>query len=101
MGSTGSKSVVVEDSGTSNNARDRSNKVCIDCQKDKQVAHPGIDAASGESSTDRQNPCVELYKKVDTCMKSNQGQISSCVNEWKLFNECFTRHKDELQRTIQ
>lgn len=100
MGSKGSKSVIVEDSGTNYSARDRSNKVCIDCLKDKQVAYPGIDAANDENSTDSQNPCSELYNKVDTCMKRNQGQISSCANEWKLFNECFTRYKDDLRRNI-
>ena len=86
-----------------NQARDRSNKVCIDCQKDMQVKYPGIGTEGDNTNDGRQNngtanPCFELYNKVDICMKSNQGQISSCVNEWKLFNGCFTQQKDLQQR---
>lgn len=104
MGSVESKNAIHDNSETSNNSRDTSNKVCIDCQRDKQVAYPRIGAESDQNRDDTQrspaNPCFELYKKVDICMKGNQGQISSCVNEWKLFNECFTQHKDERRRNL-
>jgi hypothetical protein len=104
MGSTESKNVKHDNFQTNSNARDRSNKVCIDCQRDKQVAYPGIGPESDTNTDDKQstngNPCFELYNKVDICMKGNQGQITSCVNEWKLFNDCFTQHKDEQRRSL-
>lgn len=106
MGSNVSKNALDKNSITNNNAQDRSNKICIDCQKDKQVDYPEIgdnstpiDSTTGTSAA-TPNPCNELYHKVDLCMKSNQGQISSCVNEWKDFNECFTREKDQRQRNV-
>jgi hypothetical protein len=101
MGSNVSKNGVDQDSGTNNSTRDRSNKICIDCQKDKQVAYPGGNDSGIETDTSNNtNPCDDLYQKVDVCMKNNQGQISSCVSEWKFFNECFTRHKAEQQRNL-
>jgi hypothetical protein len=97
MGLNVSKTVVREDfrSDVDTSIQDRSNKICIDCQKEKKVDYPkkvddSVNHVENDVDTD---PCHELYKIVDTCMERNQGQISSCVNEWNLFNLCFTQEK--------
>jgi hypothetical protein len=98
MGSKASKpSVEKQENGKSatdsHPAKDNSNKMCIDCQKDRQVDLPsstlGVD---GAASTD---PCFSEYQAVDQCMKERHGQVSSCKNEWNIFQMCFVTQKPQ------
>jgi hypothetical protein len=100
MGSNVSKeNELVKKEAKSNNENklDRSNKICIDCQKDKQVDYPAVtlDNDTNNRINGNNDECYDLYMNVDICMKKNQGQISSCVDEWKTFNTCFTQQKQE------
>jgi hypothetical protein len=98
MGSNASKQVEekVEHQSTaidSHSLKENGNKICIDCQKDRQVDLPsstlGVENAS---STD---PCVLEYQAVDQCMKEQHGQVSSCKNEWNIFQMCFITQKPQ------
>jgi len=54
---------------------------CIDC-----VANPALTAGL-------QGQCLESYDAVDACMKAHKGNVADCVPEWKLFRDCFDKHK--------
>ena len=58
-------------------------RICVDCDKKNQKDLPVDDPTSAEGS-----PCETLYMKVSSCMDSNNGQITACVQEWKLFQKC-------------
>lgn len=37
--------------------------------------------------------CVDLYRKMDECMKLHKGNIASCKEEWTAFKICFKEKK--------
>mmetsp|Transcript_30398 Transcript_30398/g.34648 ORF Transcript_30398/g.34648 Transcript_30398/m.34648 type:complete len:91 (+) Transcript_30398:49-321(+) len=66
-----------------------SNPICIDCDKKNQKDLP----SSNKPSAATGQPCDQLYQNVAKCMIENDGQITSCVEEWKLFNKCHEKNK--------
>lgn len=86
---------------SNNNNFDNSNKICVDCNREKaQKELPATDSISSSShhvEKKRDAPCEIPYKNVNNCMTANKGQISSCVKEWQIFRECHDKHK--IQRS--
>ena len=62
--------------------------ICVDCDKKNQKDLQVDDPTSAEGS-----PCEMLYMKVSSCMESNNGQITACVQEWKSFQDCHEASK--------
>lgn len=62
--------------------RNMPNPNCEKCKPDKVEDHPYLIQKTG---------CQESYSKVDLCMKEFQGNISSCREEWKVFQECLKK----------
>jgi len=88
-------------SSSNKNNFDNSNKICVDCNREKaQKELPATDSISSSShhgEEKRDAPCEIPYKNVNNCMTANKGQISSCVKEWQIFRECHDKHK--IQRS--
>lgn len=59
------------------------NPVCENCDKKTQKEMPA----------DEPEDCLDQYVAVDGCMKSNKGQVTSCVDEWKEFQACHDKQK--------
>lgn len=64
----------------------KSNTVCLNCSKETQTDVPVNDVRTSVM-------CSDQYKKVQMCMETNQGQISTCSNEWKEFQDCHDARK--------
>ena len=77
--------------GSNSSNSDEEEVICLDCDKKNQKDLPSDDPVSQEGQ-----PCGRIYEKVTICMNQNQGQISSCTEEWKLFQEC---HQQEKKRS--
>jgi hypothetical protein len=93
MGSSSSKQAEKkEDVSTQSDAHrsNNHNKICIDCQKDQQVDLPNSTLGVKDAEMD---PCIAEYQTVDQCMKQHHGQVSSCKNEWNIFQMCFITQK--------
>lgn len=74
------------DSADCTGSKDSSSVVCVNCAKDTQVDVPEDDTATLVK-------CANEYKLVTACMTKNRSQISSCINEWKLFQQCHESSK--------
>ena len=60
-----------------------SNMVCEKCQPS---------AKSTEALVKVENDgCKEIYSLLDSCMKNNKGNISSCREEWNKFRSCYNK----------
>jgi hypothetical protein len=57
-----------------------SNEICATCK-------PTTSTAATPSK--KVDACKAEYKILDECMKTKNGNISSCRNEWKGFRQCF------------
>jgi len=80
MGSSASKPPQSVEASTKN---PKEKIVCENCAKETQK-----DLPAGEPDT-----CMEQYLAVDLCMKANKGQVTSCVDEWKAFQDCHASQK--------
>ena len=56
-------------------------KVCESCEAQKAKAKP-------PASKLTRGTCLELYKVVEDCMNTNNGQINLCQKEWTAFRAC-------------
>ena len=63
------------------------NPACEKCKPDKPQDHPFLIEQTG---------CQQSYDAVDKCMKANQGNVSSCRQEWKDFQNC-VRDREVIQ----
>ena len=58
--------------------------VCVECDKSRnQKPVPAAGLAS----------CQEVYLKVEQCMTTHKGQVSSCKKEWDEFRQCREKSK--------
>jgi hypothetical protein len=62
------------------------NPICIDCAKETQVDVPDDDMTT-------LGVCAKQYETVNNCMKLNNGQITSCKDEWQAFQLCHSANK--------
>lgn len=60
------------------------NPACEHCKPDRPDATEGIVKDTG---------CTQMYDRLDTCMKANNGNVASCRIEWSAFTECFKASK--------
>jgi len=70
---------------TEGNTSTNEKVVCVDCDKSMQVDAP--------ESSEAMNVCQDSYQAVDRCMKTHDGQVSSCTTEWTAFRTCHEQHK--------
>ena len=68
--------------------KEEKEEICVECNIKNQKELPLEDTTSSEGM-----PCEVFYNKVDTCMKNNGGQVSSCTKEWKEFQDCHQKYK--------
>ena len=68
------------------------NKICVDCDKSKQVNLPSNDEISSKGQV-----CEGLYKSVSDCMSRNNGQITACTHEWNAFKQCHYANQKKRQ----
>ena len=82
MGSSSSKvespAVGAAGSGESQVKSSKTTVVCENCDKKTQKELPD----------DQKDDCMGFYVTVDKCMRSNRGQVSACVDEWREFQSC-------------
>jgi len=84
MGSSASKvEAAAPASGEDSAGPTRTKPVCENCDKKTQKEMP----------TDEPEDCLDQYVAVDECMKSNKGQVTSCVDEWREFQACHAKQK--------
>ena len=62
---------------------------CISCEQQKLKAESISTTKNQLTHTD----CLGLYKAVEECMSTKQGQINLCQKEWTAFRLCHSNNK--------
>ena len=73
-----------------NDSQHETKTECIDCQSQKEKS---LKLTRENQKALSNQLCFTEYASVDECMKSNKGQVSKCVDEWKLFRMCRQNQK--------
>lgn len=57
------------------------NYLCESCEEDRKLAEVSAELIKDE-------PCWDVYKDVESCMKNNNNQASICSDLWKKYAQC-------------
>ena len=60
------------------------NLSCEKCKPDKPETHEQVVDDTG---------CTTAYDSVKQCMKTHDGNVRDCIEEWTSFKKCFSEKK--------